>query len=96
MEPGESLEECLCREIVEELGVSIEVSRPLQPARHEYPDVTITLYPFICSIATDEITVNEHAAVVWLPPNQLHVLDWAEADLPVLATYCRQLKEVKG
>jgi mutator protein MutT len=42
IEPGESLEECLCREIVEELGVSIEVSRSLQPTRHEYPDLTVT------------------------------------------------------
>ena len=96
IEPGESLEECLCREIVEELGVSIEVSRSLQPTRHEYPDLTVTLYPFICSTSTDEITVNEHAAVVWLPPDRLHELDWAEADLPVLATYCRQLKEERG
>jgi len=96
IERGEIPEECLCREIVEELGVNIEVSRPLQPTRHEYPDLMVTLYPFICSTTTEEITVNEHEAVLWLPPHRLHELDWAEADLPVLASYCRQLKEVRG
>jgi len=36
--------------------------------------------------------LHEHAAVTWLPPEELSKLDWAEADLPVLAAYCRQSK----
>jgi 8-oxo-dGTP diphosphatase len=89
----ESPEDCLRREIVEELDVKIAVLHPLQPATHNYPSLTVTLYPFICSIADGILKRNEHAAVIWLPPDRLHTLDWAEADLPVLAAYCRFLKK---
>lgn len=94
--PDEGLEECLRREIAEELGIRIAVSRPLPPTTHEYPTLTVTLYPFICSIVEGKITLHEHSAVTWLPPQDLFTLDWAEADLPVLTAYCRQLAAQKG
>ncbi len=90
---GEFPEDCLRREIVEELAVKIAVFHALQPATHSYPALTVTLYPFICSIEDGTLKRNEHAAVIWLPPDKLHKLDWAEADLPVLAAYCRFLKK---
>lgn len=96
IEPGERPEECLRREILEELAVTITVSGTLPPARHKYPALTVTLYPFICSIAAGEIKLHEHAAVVWLPPERLHELDWAEADLSVLAAYCRKRNEARA
>ena len=88
---GESPEECLHREIVEELAVEIAISGPLPAATHVYPSLTVTLYPFICAILSGEIKLHEHAAAIWLPPEKLLALDWAEADLPVLAAYCHQL-----
>jgi 8-oxo-dGTP diphosphatase len=93
---GESLEDCLHRELVEELSVEIVISQPLPPTTYEYPSCTVSLYPFICSIAAGEIKLNEHAAVTWLLPGELYVLDWAEADLPVLAIYCQQLEKVRS
>ncbi|MDW7773769.1 MAG: (deoxy)nucleoside triphosphate pyrophosphohydrolase [Desulfobulbaceae bacterium] len=90
--PNEDKEDCLYREISEELGIQISTSKPLEPATHDYPTFTITLYPFICSIIAGEMKLHEHAAVTWLPPERLKTLDWADADLPVLAAYCRQLK----
>ncbi len=86
---GETPEDCLRREIAEELNVSIAVHQSLAPVTHAYPAFTITLYPFICSIAAGDIKLREHAAVAWLPRNQLFTLDWAEADLPVVDAYCR-------
>ena len=91
--PDESLEDCLRREIFEELSIKIAVSKQLQPATHNYPSLTVTLYPFICSIIAGEMKLNEHADVIWLPPEKLSFLDWAEADLPVLAGYRQQLKK---
>jgi len=91
--PGENPEACLHREIVEELGVQIDICKPLQPATHVYPALTVILYPFICSIANGELQLNEHAAVAWLPPGELSALDWSAADLPVVAAYCRQLDQ---
>jgi len=89
--PGEEPEACLHRELFEELKVKVAVRRALPPATHTYPALKVTLYPFICTIEEGELRPHEHAAVVWLPPDELHALDWAAADLPVLAAYCRQL-----
>jgi 8-oxo-dGTP diphosphatase len=92
----ESPEECLRREIAEELDMEIAVRTPLPTSTHPYPTIIVTLYPFICTIVAGEITLHEHAAVTWLPPEKLHQLDWAEADLPVLAAYCQQRHETKA
>ena len=88
----ESPEKCLRRELAEELDVKIAIQKPLAPTTHEYPEFTVTLYPFICSIVGGEIKRNEHAAITWLPSGALFTLDWAEADLPILAAYLRQLQ----
>ena len=87
IEPGEGREECLRRELVEEMGVQIAVGRALPPATHNYPGFTVTLYPFLCSILSGEITLYEHSAISWLTPARMHELEWADADLPVIAEY---------
>ena len=90
LEAGETPAECLRRELVEEMGVTIVVGQSLPLHTHHYQSFTVTLYPFACSIESGEITLHEHAAMVWLRPEELHTLDWAEADLPVIAEYLRQ------
>lgn len=84
---GESPEECLEREILEEMGVRVRFGESLPASTHHYPAFAVTLYPFICAIAAGDIVLHEHAAVSWLPPEDLHTLDWAEADLPVIEAY---------
>ena len=84
---GESPEECLRREIVEEMGIQVRVGKSLSATTHNYPTLSVTLHPFVCSIESGEIVLHEHAAIVWLPPEELHNLDWAEADLPVIQSY---------
>jgi len=94
IDPGEKPEECLRRELMEEMNLRIAVRQPLPPATHDYPSVTVTLHPFICAIESGELRLHEHAAVLWLEPPMLYTLDWAAADLPVLAAYCNQLARV--
>jgi 8-oxo-dGTP diphosphatase len=89
IKPGETPEHCLKREIAEELSIQMAVLHALPRVSHTYPTFTITLYPFVCTIASGTINLHEHAAVTWLPKEDLVALDWAEADLPVLASYCR-------
>lgn len=89
---GENSAECLRREILEELGVAITVIRSLSPSTHEYQEIAVTLYPFVCAITDGKMQPHEHAALIWLPPQDLSFLDWAAADLPVLAAYLRQLE----
>lgn len=84
---GESPEECLQRELVEEMGIHVHAGESLPPSTHLYPTFAITLHPFVCAIESGEIVLHEHAALIWLPPDKLHTLDWAEADLPVIQSY---------
>ena len=87
IDPGESAEECLRRELVEEMGVCVCVGKPMPLCTHHYPELAVTLYPFVCSIEYGEIILHEHSAVAWLAPEELYTLDWAEADLPVIGSY---------
>jgi len=87
IDTGESCEVCLVRELQEEMGVCISVGLPLQSTTHSYPLFKVTLYPFICRIISGEITLFEHAEIAWLACDELPGLDWAEADLPVIADY---------
>jgi len=88
---GESAQECLRRELAEEIGIHVDVRLELPPHTHQYNTFSVTLYPFICTITSGEIVLHEHAAATWLPPEHLQTLDWAEADLPVIDAYRRAL-----
>jgi len=87
LDDGETPEACLIRECNEELGVIVEIKRPGPLCRHRYPGFDITLYPFTAEIISGEIVLAEHAAVLWLPPDQLLSLDWAAADVEVVEWY---------
>jgi 8-oxo-dGTP diphosphatase len=89
IKPAETPENCLHREIAEELAIKVAVHQALAEVTHAYPDFTITLYPFVCTITSGTITLREHAAVTWLPREDLASLDWAAADRPVLEAYFR-------
>jgi len=92
IDKGESPEECLKRELVEELGIQVCVRKNLPVTTHHYPTFKVTLHPYICSINSGEIVLNEHDAITWLPPEKLYTLDWSEADLPVIDSYLAEHK----
>jgi 8-oxo-dGTP diphosphatase len=96
IDDGESPEECLKRELVEELGVEISVGEPLPATTHTYMTFTVTLYPFLCTIVSGKIALHEHSAMVWLPTEELHNLDWAEADWPVIKEYQRRFAGIRA
>jgi 8-oxo-dGTP diphosphatase len=87
IEAGETPEECLHRELREELGVNVFIGTALSEATHSYPDFTVTLYPFTCRLAGDTITMHEHHDLKWIEPQRMPELDWAAADLPVISEY---------
>jgi 8-oxo-dGTP diphosphatase len=91
---GESPEECLRRELVEELGIQVNVGKSLPATTHVYPTFSVTLYPFVCSIVSGKIVLHEHSAIVWLPPQKLSTIDWAEADLPVIQSYLVECRAI--
>lgn len=87
IETGETPEECLHRELKEELGISVRIGTPYSPATHSYPDFTVTLYPFTCSLAGGQITMYEHHSLTWIEPVRMPELDWAAADIPIIREY---------
>jgi 8-oxo-dGTP diphosphatase len=95
IEPGETPEVCLKRELVEELEISVIIEDGLEPVTHAYDGFTVTLYPFVCGMEAGKVVLHEHAASAWLRPADLLGLDWAEADRPVLSAFLKMtgLKE---
>lgn len=91
IEPGETAEACLIREIKEELHVDIEIVASLPTNTHQYPNVAILLIPFVCRITTGEIILKEHLDFKWLSKDELLALDWAEADVAVVKYYLENL-----
>jgi 8-oxo-dGTP diphosphatase len=84
---GEDPEACVVREVREELGVETVIRKALPAVTHDYETFSVTLFPFVCTVDSGEITPHEHAAVAWLKPDELAGLDWAEADWPVIRAY---------
>jgi 8-oxo-dGTP diphosphatase len=91
---GEHPEDCLRRELLEELGIEVVIEKPLPQTTHAYQTFIVTLHPFLCRIAKGEITLHEHAASRWLRTDELSALDWADADWP-LVEICSNESELK-
>lgn len=82
MEPGESEEAALRRELREEMNYEVVPQERLLTVTHSYPDFDITLHVWICSPADDaeNFELKEHASSAWLRPDELGDPDWCAAD----------------
>jgi 8-oxo-dGTP diphosphatase len=92
IEPGESPEECLVREIAEELGIRVRVRTPFVSVTHEYPELHVRLHTFLCDWVCGEIVAHEHPQLRWLAAGELGSVPWAPADLPILEPLRRHLE----
>ena len=84
IEPGESPEEALERELREELDVGVKVERLLDTVDYSYPDFDMTLHFFLCSSRGETITLREHEEARWLGADDLGKLRWLPADISVV------------
>lgn len=91
MEPGETPEEALKREIWEELETKIVVERLVQTVEWEYPKFFLKMHCFLCSIESGSLTLKEHEAARWLSKDQLDSVDWLPADKVVVKELNRVL-----
>lgn len=90
MEEGESLQEALQREIMEEMDYVIEVGEKLLTVHHTYPDFEITMHAFLCHPVGQRYVLKEHIAAQWLSTREMAILDWAEADKPIVRKISEQ------
>ncbi len=81
----ESEEECIIREINEELELQLEIIERLEPAVHDYGFKTIELIPFICFIQEGKIRLNEHVDFKWIKLREAGAMDISEADRKVIS-----------
>ena len=84
MEPGESPEEALKREIREELSTEISVDKFLCTVEYDYPKFHLTMHCFWCSIESGNLILKEHEAAKWLKIDNLNSVDWLPADKIVI------------
>ena len=81
MEPGETPEEALKREIREELSTEISVDEYLCTVEYDYPKFHLTMHCYLCSLQTEALHLNEHEAAKWLTKDDLDSVKWLPADL---------------
>ncbi len=89
VEPGEEPTAAIVREIREELGCVIVITRSLPVFLHDYQTVIIEMIPFVCSLAAGSLEphAHEHLALDWVEPARLTSFDLAAADLPAVQSY---------
>lgn len=92
VEPGESPEVALAREIREELRVDVHVGSAVTTTVHEYSFGVVELTTLYCTIDASEPQLSEHSDFRWLAPDELPTLEWAPADLPAVERVRADLK----
>lgn len=91
VEQGETKDQALIRECQEELAITVEAHEVFTEVTHEYPDITVHLTLFNCTILWGQPQLLEHNAMVWITPNEISNYDFCPADAEILK---KILKEV--
>ena len=89
IEPGESPEDAIVREIKEELDAEVEVIELLDTVEYDYPKFHLSMDCFICKVKSGDLVLKEHESAAWLTKNILYSVDWLPADRGLI-------KEIEG
>lgn len=80
IEPGETPQQALVREIKEELSVKIAVGELIDTVEYDYPTFHLSMDCFWCEVVDGEIILKEAEAAKWLSKDELHSVNWLPAD----------------
>ncbi|RYE51529.1 MAG: (deoxy)nucleoside triphosphate pyrophosphohydrolase [Sphingobacteriales bacterium] len=84
VEKDETVAECLKREILEELGINIEVGNFFMQNNHQYETITIELHTYLCKLISFDIQLIDHDEFAWVERTHLREYKFAPADEPFL------------
>ena len=93
IEPGETPEEAIVREIKGELDTEVEVIELLDTVEYDYPNFHLSMGCFICKIKSGDLVLKEHEAAKWLTKDTLGSVEWLPADMGLVGEIEKYLKE---
>ena len=86
IEPGETPQEALKREIQEELDTKIKVGSLIDTIEYDYPTFHLSMDCFLAEIESGNLVLKEHEAARWLTREELDSVDWLPADVLLIDT----------
>ncbi|MFZ2756404.1 MAG: (deoxy)nucleoside triphosphate pyrophosphohydrolase [Atopobiaceae bacterium] len=96
VEPGETSEQALRRELEEEMAAEVEIERPLVGVSYDYPAFHLDMDCFLCTLTNGSYALLEHSAARWLDADGLRSVGWLPADDEVLSAIESQGVLAKG
>ena len=84
IEKGETPEQALAREIMEELDTEIEVGELIDTIEYDYPKFHLSMDCFWCKLKKGDLILKEHEAARWLDKNTIDSVNWLPADVTIL------------
>jgi len=84
MEPGETPQQALVRELKEELAVDVRVGDKICTVEYDYPKFHLTMHCFFASVVSGSLTLLEHEDAKWLDRESLNSVNWLPADIEVV------------
>jgi 8-oxo-dGTP diphosphatase len=84
IEEGESPQEALKREIIEELDTEISVGKLIDTIEYDYPTFHLSMDCFWCEVVKGHLYLKEHEAAKWLTKEELRTVDWLPADISLV------------
>lgn len=91
IEKGETPEEALKREIIEELETEIEVLEYIDTIEYDYPTFHLSMECFFAKIIKGDLVLKEHEAARWLTEEELYSVEWLPADISLIEKIKRTL-----
>lgn len=84
IEAGESAQEALVREIMEELDTEIEVGAMIHTIEYDYPNFHLSMDCFLAKVKAGSLTLKEAQASRWLTRSELYEVQWLPADISLI------------
>lgn len=84
IESGETPQEALKREIIEELDTEVSVGELMDTVEYDYPQFHLSMDCFWCQIVRGNLVIKEHEAARWLTKDELNNVEWLPADITLI------------